>query len=163
LNKTAGKVAITAIVIGLLAGAFLICKTNLDEQISAIQEQSPIITTASVNNNNRAQENPRKVLIMEATAYCCGNITSTGVTPIAGRTVAVDPRVIPYGSKLIINGQPGYIAEDCGNYWSDERSHTGYYKHIRGNRIDIYMPSRAECMEFGRKEVLVEIIIPEGR
>jgi 3D (Asp-Asp-Asp) domain-containing protein len=98
-----------------------------------------------------------KVLVMEATAYCYGDITATGTKPTPGRTVAVDPSVIGYGSRLIINGQDGYIAEDCGNNWSDEMSPTGYYKHIRGKRIDIFMASKQECMIFGRREVIVEI------
>ena len=94
---------------------------------------------------------------MEATAYCHGTVTSTGTSPAAGRTVAVDPSVIPYGSKLAIDGVSGYIAEDCGNYWSDEMSHTGYYKHIRGNRIDLFVSDYETAITFGRREVIVEI------
>lgn len=93
---------------------------------------------------------------MEATAYYYGDITSTGTSPVAGRTVAVDPKVIPYGTKLTIDGVGGYAAEDCGNSWSGElSSHTGYYKHVRGNRIDIYMESKEEALRWGRREVEV--------
>jgi 3D (Asp-Asp-Asp) domain-containing protein len=98
-----------------------------------------------------------KVLVMEATAYCYGDITATGTKPTPGRTVAVDPSVIGYGSRLIINGQDGYIAEDCGDYESNERSHTGYYKHIRGNRIDLFVSDYETAIQFGRREVIVEI------
>ena len=86
------------------------------------------------------------------TAYCpckkCsgnwGTQTSTGGTTVQGRTVAVDPSVIPYGTVLIINGHE-YIADDCGGA-------------IKGNRIDIYFDSHEEALEFGVQytEVFVE-------
>ena len=71
---------------------------------------------------------------------CCGpwadGITSTGVTAVTNRTVAVDPTIIPYGSKLVINGQV-YVAEDCGGA-------------IKGKRIDIYVGSHAEGNQRGK-------------
>lgn len=78
------------------------------------------------------------------TAYCpctscCGKwadgITSTGTTAKADKTIAVDPKVIPYGTEVVINGNT-YVAEDCG-------------KSIKGNRIDIYFDSHDEALEFG--------------
>lgn len=88
----------------------------------------------------------------ELTAYCpcakcCGNtrgITSTGTKATAGRTIAVDPRKIPYGSKVVINGHV-YVAEDCGGA-------------IRGNRIDIFFNSHKEALAFGRRYEKVAII-----
>ena len=47
---------------------------------------------------------------------CCGKtngITATGAVATAGRTIAVDPKVIPYGSEVIV-GNRVYVAEDCG-------------------------------------------------
>lgn len=73
-------------------------------------------------------------------SICCGpwanGITSTGVTAITNRTVAVDPTIIPYGSKLVINGQV-YVAEDCGGA-------------IKGKRIDIYVGSHTEGNQKGK-------------
>ena len=78
------------------------------------------------------------------TAYCncskccgqwAGGPTATGTMPKQGRTIAVDPKVIPYGSKVIINGHT-YIAEDCGG-------------GIKGNRIDVYMDSHSAALQFG--------------
>lgn len=85
------------------------------------------------------------------TAYCgcetCnggwGNITSTGTTPVSGRTIAVDPSVIPYGTSVTINGHT-YVAEDCGGA-------------IVGNRIDIYHASHSEALNFGRQTAEVYI------
>ena len=82
-------------------------------------------------------------IIFKVTAYCpckkCsdnwGRMTSTGVLATAGRTIAVDPRYIPYGTKIIINGNT-YVAEDCGGA-------------IKGNRIDIYFDSHQDASQFG--------------
>lgn len=67
-------------------------------------------------------------------SICCGpwanGITSTGVTAVTNRTIAVDPEQIPYGSKVVINGQV-YVAEDCGGA-------------IDKNCIDIYVGSHEE-------------------
>lgn len=87
------------------------------------------------------------------TAYCpceaCNGqwkdgITSTGVIAQAGRTIAVDPTVIPYGTEVNINGHT-YIAEDCGGA-------------IKGNRIDIYFDTHAEALEFGVQYADVYIV-----
>lgn len=84
--------------------------------------------------------------VYETTAYCAcrecsgcwGNQTSTGRTCIAGRTVAVDPQVIPYGSKVTIDGHT-YIAEDCGS-------------GVKGYHIDIYFDNHEEATQYGRQQ-----------
>lgn len=127
---------------------------------AVITEPTPCTTTIAEYRQLEAIDmptEPSKILVMEATAYCHGTVTATGTSPAVGRTVAVDPSVIPYGSKLTIDGVSGYIAEDCGNYWSDEMSRTGYYKHIRGYRIDIFVKDYQTAIQLGRREVLVEI------
>lgn len=86
------------------------------------------------------------------TAYCscsscCGKsdgITATGTRATAGRTIAVDPSVISYGSKVQINGHT-YIAEDCGGA-------------IGGNRIDIYFDSHNDALAFGVQRADVYIL-----
>jgi 3D (Asp-Asp-Asp) domain-containing protein len=81
-----------------------------------------------------------------ATAYCNDPITSTGTKPIVGRTIAVDPRIIPYGTKVYIpQFDRIFIAEDCGSA-------------IKGNRIDIYMESEAQCREWGIKTIDIYIL-----
>lgn len=81
----------------------------------------------------------------ELTAYCYGSRTATGTTPTANRTIAVDPRVIPYGTKVEIEGYGTYIAEDCGGA-------------VKGNIIDIYIPGYNNCINFGRRYANVYII-----
>ena len=87
-----------------------------------------------------------------ATAYCgcskcCGKndcITATGTRAKEGRTVAVDPRVIPYGTLLLVDGNY-YIAEDCGG-------------SINGNKVDIYFEKHQDALNFGVKNVQVQIV-----
>ena len=58
--------------------------------------------------------------------------------------MAVDPRYIPYGTKMFIVSNDGYImygeavAEDCGGA-------------IKRDKIDLYMPTRSQCLDFGRR------------
>ena len=85
---------------------------------------------------------------VKATAYTstdpgCNNRTATG-TKVRWGTVAVDPRYIPYGTKMFIVSNDGYmiygeaVAEDCGGA-------------IKQDKIDLYMPSRSQCLSFGRR------------
>ena len=90
------------------------------------------------------------------TAYCpcmkcCGKtdgITATGTTAAEGRTIAVDPRVIPYGSAVTLYFVDGtshtYTAEDCGGA-------------IKGNRLDIYFDDHQAALQFGVQSAMVYV------
>lgn len=152
------KLLTTMLIIGMTM-IFLVLLT-VHHVNAVITEPTPCIATVAEYRQLEVIDlptEPSRILVMEATAYCHGTVTATGTSPTVGRTVAADTRMLPYGTKLVIDGVSGYVVEDCGNSWSDEMSHTGYYKHIRGNRIDIFMSSKQECLSFGRREVLVEI------
>ena len=85
------------------------------------------------------------------TAYCpcvkcCGKsdgITASGTQATAGRTVAVDTRLIPYGTEISIDGKT-YIAEDCGG-------------KVKGYTIDVFFDSHEEALNFGRQTKTVKI------
>ena len=87
------------------------------------------------------------------TAYCpcekcCGKtdgITATGTKATAGRTIAVDPNVIPYGTTIEIEGVGVRIAEDCGGA-------------IKGNRIDLLFDTHEEALEWGMQTRQVTIL-----
>ena len=92
-------------------------------------------------------------LMVQLTAYSASveegtawGITRSGV-PARPGTVAVDPSVIPLGSRLRIAGLPGiYRAEDTGG-------------GIRGAHVDVFMESRAAALEFGlRPGVPIEVL-----
>ena len=102
---------------------------------------------------SKKKHKERKGVQFLITAYCpcydCsegyGKITSTGKIPKQGRTIAVDPKVIPYGTKVKIKGLGTLIAEDCGGA-------------IKGNRIDIYFESHADTERFGVQRRTVFIL-----
>ena len=68
--------------------------------------------------------------------------TSIGRKPVVGRTIAVDPKVIPYGSRVFIPGFGWRVAEDTGS-------------QIKGNRIDVLVENEEKAYELGRKSELV--------
>lgn len=90
-----------------------------------------------IKKNKSVQKIASNKLIgkFKITHYAGDTATSTGAKPTVGRTIAVDPRVIPYGSRVVINGHT-YIAEDCGGA-------------IKGNKIDIFVGSESEAYQKG--------------
>lgn len=87
------------------------------------------------------------------TAYCpctkCsdswGTQTATGVTATEGITIAVDPKIIPYGTEVYINGNK-YIAQDCGGL-------------IKNNDIDIYFDTHAEVNAWDTRYIEVFMLM----
>lgn len=92
----------------------------------------------------------KKAIAMEATAYVQGGTTATG-RPARVGVVAVDPRVIPLGTKVYVETADGRfiygtaIAADTGGA-------------IKGNKIDICVASHEEAYRFGRRIVNVYIL-----
>ena len=86
-----------------------------------------------------------KTLDVKAYAYTGDGITATGTVPKYG-TIAVDPSVIPYGTKVYIKElDKVFTAEDCGGA-------------IKGNTIDIFMTSEAACNNWGVKYITLQIL-----
>jgi 3D (Asp-Asp-Asp) domain-containing protein len=78
---------------------------------------------------------------------CCGKsdgITFTGTQAQEGKTIAVDPEIIPLGSTVIMDGQE-YIAEDIGGA-------------IKGNRLDIFMNSHQAALQAGVVQAEVYVL-----
>lgn len=86
-----------------------------------------------------------RVMMMEATAYTwTGQQTASGTWPAVG-TVAVDPQMIPLGTRLWIEGYGEAVALDTGGL-------------VKGNIIDVYLPTEDECWQWGRRMVEVRIL-----
>lgn len=121
------------------------------------QEQKSDVVTLSNSKSNTSSEDSSssssEEFYMTATgytAYCngCSGITATGINlkdnPDA-KVVAVDPSVIPLGSKVWVEGYGEAIAGDTGGA-------------IKGNRIDIFVPDKADTHKYNMKEVKVKVL-----
>ncbi len=115
----------------------------------AVTEDAPHVAL----DKNGVPLHYKTVLTGTACAYTAkpGAITATGTTPKIG-TIAVNPKVIPYGTKLFVVSDDGYVygygvAEDTGG-------------SLMKNAIitDLYMDTVADCYEFGRRTVNVYIL-----
>lgn len=123
--------------------------------LSTLLNNSNILTPKAVQNNNSlagAPQNYRKLLNMTATAYGPGPLDNSkwnDLTYVGGKVkkgiVAVDPAVIPMGSKLWIEGYGEAIAEDQGSA-------------IHGNRIDLAFNTRQEALDYGIQNVKVYVL-----
>ena len=71
-------------------------------------------------------------------------VTATGKNIMEGM-IAVDPKIIPYGTKVEIKDLGEFVAEDSGG-------------KIKGNRIDIFFDTKEEAKEFGIKDVWVRYV-----
>ncbi len=109
------------------------------------KKEVPPVSTAN------APAGYKKVISGKASAYTGGGLTSTGKKAARG-LVAVDPRKIPYGTKLYISSPNGYVygyavAADCGGMMTN------------GSRlVDLYMDTEQECQSFGVRDVNIYIL-----
>lgn len=74
-----------------------------------------------------------------------GGSTSSGARATEGRTIAVDPRKIPIGSRVFIEGYGDFIAEDVGGA-------------IKGNRIDVFVNAHGRAQQLGVQHANVYIM-----
>ncbi|WP_371369639.1 hypothetical protein SRRS_27230 [Sporomusa rhizae] len=123
--------------------------------LSQLFNNSNNLTPKAVENNNTlagAPENYRRMLDMTATAYGPGMLDNgkwNNSTYVGGKVkkgvVAVDPKVIPMGTKLWVEGYGPAVAEDQGSA-------------IKGNRIDLAFDTRQEALDYGIQKVKVYVL-----
>ena len=82
-------------------------------------------------------------LRVDAVAYHLPGRTASGL-PVGKGVVAVDPQLIPLGTRLYVPGYGKAVAADVG-------------VAIKGRIIDVWMPSRAEARNWGRKTVVITV------
>lgn len=121
---------------------------------SKVKEEQTEVAPSSMKAAQSKEEKPQgKTLTVTATAYTakcdgCSGITYTGVNlnknPHA-KVIAVDPRVIPLGSKVYVEGYGYAIAADIGGA-------------IKGQKIDLHVPTKAEAYQWGVRKVKVTIL-----
>ncbi|MFP8641844.1 LysM peptidoglycan-binding domain-containing protein [Priestia aryabhattai] len=131
------------------------------EQAQKEQQQAQAEQAQKEQQQAQAQQQPAessqqasgKSMTVEATAYTancagCSGTTATGVDLKANpnqKVIAVDPSVIPLGSKVYVEGYGEAVAADTGGA-------------IKGNRIDVFVPSEGDAQQFGRKSVKITVM-----
>ena len=129
-----------------------------ETEIEVLTLELPTVTEPQTETEIETEEPQEKLVYLgefKVTAYCacmkcCGKtdgITATGTKATQGRTIAVDPKVIPYGMKVMFNGNT-YVAEDCGG-------------SIKQNKIDLYFDSHQDALDWGVQYHEVYIITTE--
>lgn len=86
---------------------------------------------------------PGTQMTVSATGYCLRGRTSTGI-PTGWGVVAVDPAVIPLGTRMTIPGYGEGVAADTGSA-------------VRGAMIDVWFPTCSQALEWGRRTVTITI------
>lgn len=123
------------------------------EVLEEAQEKIVLVGTKIRSSFKKTASTPttyKKAIAMEATAYVEGGYTASGLPAKVG-VVAVDPRVIPLGTKVYVETTDGkYI------YGTAIAADTG--GAIKGNKIDICVASHSEAYRFGRRTVNVYIL-----
>lgn len=119
--------------------------------ISAVSVEAPTVLQPAGTDilEYRTYESPPTqqpiTYTMIATAYThTGYRTATGTWPSRG-TIAVDPKVIPLGTRLYVDGYGEGVAVDTGGF-------------IKGARIDVFMETKDEAILWGKRPVEVRII-----
>lgn len=112
-------------------------------------QPQPVVSRSKSSSSNSGG----RVITVTSTAYTancagCSGITATGFNLKANpnaKVIAVDPNVIPLGSKVYVEGYGYAIASDTGGA-------------IKGNKIDVFFSSQSRAESWGRKSVTIRII-----
>jgi 3D (Asp-Asp-Asp) domain-containing protein/LysM repeat protein len=121
--------------------------------VQQVEAPKPVSQNTTAPAPAAAPSNGSKEITVKATAYTascegCSGVTATGINLNANpnaKVISVDPSVIPLGTKVYIEGYGEAVAGDTGGA-------------IKGNRIDVYMPSESQAIQFGAKEITVKIL-----
>ncbi|MBS9350203.1 G5 and 3D domain-containing protein [Listeria welshimeri] len=120
--------------------------------VSKIANAKPAkkVTTTNTSSHKSSSKAPSngKTFTMESTAYSGGGVTATGINLSANpgmKVVAVDPSIIPLGSRVWVEGYGEAIAGDTGGA-------------IKGNIVDVYFSNESSCYSWGRRTVTVKVL-----
>lgn len=106
--------------------------------------QREIVHTPAIS---RGTQDQGREMVIQATAYThTGHKTFTETWPHRG-TVAVDPKVIPLGSRIWVEGYGWGLAEDTGGL-------------IKGRIIDLFMETKGEAVKWGRQNIVIRVYPP---
>lgn len=122
-------------------------KRDLVKMETLVQPQNKIVAMGNITSVSRGGQrfDFTEARYMQSTAYTyTGSHTATGLNPTVGM-VAVDPSVIPMGTRLYIEGYGYAFAADTGGA-------------VQGNKIDVFMEEYSQCVNWGRRTVKVYLL-----
>ncbi|WP_247747532.1 G5 and 3D domain-containing protein [Alkalihalobacillus sp. BA299] len=114
---------------------------------------TPTVSRGSSPSTSQTSTSSGRTMTVTATAYTanctgCSGITATGINLKNNRNmkvIAVDPNVIPLGSKVYVEGYGTAIAGDTGGA-------------IRGRKIDVHVPTKSDAYRWGNRTVKITIL-----
>ncbi|WP_375709157.1 3D domain-containing protein [Sporosarcina sp. NCCP-2222] len=123
------------------------------KKVAANQTTKKDVASSKKTPSRSNTDNVVKEFTVSASAYTancngCSGITSTGINLKKNpdvKVIAVDPKVIPLGTKVHVEGYGYAIAGDTGSA-------------IKGNKIDVFFSSKSEAYDWGRKNVKIKIL-----
>jgi 3D (Asp-Asp-Asp) domain-containing protein len=123
---------------------------RLADQAAAAESRSQDLAASSGGNGGASPAPPAPVpakagqtMTVSSTGYCLRGTTATGI-PVAWGVVATDPAVIPLGTRMFVPGYGEGVAADTGSA-------------VRGANIDLWFPSCAEAVAWGRRTVTITL------
>ncbi|MFT8871720.1 MAG: 3D domain-containing protein [Sporolactobacillus sp.] len=117
------------------------------QQKQAAQSAAAQIQTVAYHPIQPVQASGNSITVL-ATSYALSGSTATGIdlsSNPSAKVIAVDPSVIPLGSRVLIPGYGVYTAADTGGA-------------IRGNRIDVHFATQSEALNFGVQRLTIQIL-----
>lgn len=122
-------------------------------QLPKTAKNQPAVKKKIATKSAIDPSNVKKTIKMTATAYTanckgCSGITKTGINLRKNpslKVIAVDPKIIPLGSKVWVEGYGMAVAGDIGGA-------------IKGNKIDVFINNKSSANKWGRKQVTVKIL-----
>ena len=126
--------------------------TGLSAAVFLLAQQVTVVDSRAVGTMDLGAVGPPEPgarVDFQATAYCKGHTTASGIRVRAG-IVAADPKVLPIGSVIQLDGVPEpyrgiYTVLDTG-------------PAVQGNIIDLYIWSCHEALDFGRRKVTLTVL-----
>ena len=128
-------------------------KLIVSSAVASQKVQKPAASAVSAAKTATKPAKVVKTLTVTATAYTascknCSGITATGLNLKKNpnlKVISVDPRVIKLGTKVYVEGYGNAVAGDTGGA-------------MKGNKIDVFIPSKTKAIQWGRKTVKVQIL-----
>jgi len=126
----------------------IVSNAKKSKKAAATADKPPAKIVSRSKSTNEVKE--FTVSATAYTAYCngCTGITKTGINLRENsdlKVIAVDPNVIKLGTKVHVEGYGYAIAGDTGGA-------------IKGNKIDVFIPTKSEAYKWGRKNVKITIV-----